>query len=137
MIIMDNTTVRTNRNIDTGFFVILISGFCNFNQGGCLPTSDSFLLSCDADRTAADSDFYEICTSLCQKTEAIAIHHVSCSYFNRITIIFTNIINGNLLPFGETFGTVNAKSICSCFQKCRNTFPVISGIDSCTHHIAF
>ena len=69
MIIMDNTAIRTNWNIDTCFFVILISGLCNFNQGCCLSTSDSLLFSCDTDRTTANSNFYKICTSLCQETE--------------------------------------------------------------------
>ena len=136
MVIVDNSAVRADRNIDTGLFVIGVSSSCHLDQRSCLASSDSLLFSCDADRASADSDFDEISSGLRQETESFRIHHIACAHLHTLSVILPDIVDGDLLPLGKALRAVDAEHIGACFQKCWNTFLIVSRIDTRSHHVA-
>ena len=57
---MNDTTVRADRNINTGLFKVLISCLADFDQSGSLSTADTLLFTGDADGAAADTDLDKV-----------------------------------------------------------------------------
>ena len=103
---MDNTAVRANRHIDSRLLIICIPGFGYINEGGSLSSSDSLLLTGNTDSAAADTYLYKICSGLCQKTETFSVYDISGTYFYCISVVFPDIVYGQLLPLRKAFGTV-------------------------------
>ena len=64
MIIMNDTTIGANWNINTRFFVVFITLTANINKSRSLTTTDTLGFTGNADRTAADTNFNKISTSL-------------------------------------------------------------------------
>ena len=114
MMVIYNTAIRTYRNIYACFFKILISCLANFNQSGCLTSTDTLGFTGDTNGTAADTNLNKVCTAVGKETETFSIYYVTCADFNAVAIVLTNPSDGELLPFAETFGGVNAKHICTC-----------------------
>ena len=111
VVIVYDTAIRAYRNIDTGFLVVFISCLANFNQRGSLSTADTLGFTGDADRTAADTYLNKVSSSLSEEQEAVAVNYVACANLNLVTIVLTNPVDGNLLPFRITFGRVNAENV--------------------------
>ena len=133
MIILNNSTIRTDRHIHTCFAEILIAGLCHFNKCSSLSTSDSFLFAGDTDRTTTNTYFYKVGTSFGQVHKSVAIHNVSCSYFCFVAKRQLNIFECFLLVFRKTIRRVNTHNIYSGFHQSRYALFVVAGIDTCTY----
>lgn len=86
MTIMDYTSIRTNRNINTCFSEIFISSFNYFSQSCCLTPSNSLLFTGYTYGAASNSNFYKIRSSTYQVEKSLTIHDISSSDFNCIAI---------------------------------------------------
>lgn len=75
------------------------------------PRPIPFCFTGDADGTAADADFYEISASLGEEEEAVFVDNVSGTYTDLAVVFLMNPVEGNFLPFGETFGRIDAEDI--------------------------
>jgi len=60
MVIVHNTAVGTNRNIDSRFFKVIIAGFCDLNKRRRLPPSYTLRFAGNTDGTTADTDLDKI-----------------------------------------------------------------------------
>lgn len=137
MVVINDTAIRTNRNINTGFFEIFVSSFSDFDNSGSLSATDPLLFTGDTDGTAADTDFDEVCTGFGKETETFTVNDISGTDLYSVTVVFTDPVDSQLLPFRETLGRVDTKHISTGFNQCRNTFSVVTGIDSRTDDITF
>ena len=136
MIIMNDTTITTDWYINTGFFVIFISCFCNLDSSCSLSPSDSLCLTGNTDRSTTDTDFDKVSATVSKETETIGIYNVTSSNLHGITIMLTNPINSKLLPFAESFTGIDTKHVYTCFYQRWYTFCIISCINSGTNHIS-
>ena len=90
MMVVNNTAVRTNRNINAGFIEIFVPCFANINKSGCLTAADTLGLTGDADRSAADTNLNKVSTCLCKEEEAIPIDNISGTDLNAVAVLFTD-----------------------------------------------
>ena len=99
MVILNQSAVGANRNVDSSGFVITVALGSHVDNSGSLSSSDTFLFAGNADRAATDTHFYEIGTSLGKIAETFGIYHVASTYFNSVAIIFANPFDSVFLPF--------------------------------------
>ena len=132
-----NTAVRTDGNINSGLFKIFITGLAYLDQRRRLTASDTLGLTGDTDGTASDSDLDKVRSAFRQIQEAFPVNHISRSYFYRISIFFTDKINGLFLPFAVSFGGIDTKHVRSRFQQSRHSLFIVAAVDACSHHIPF
>ena len=137
MVVIYDTAVRADRNINTGFFEVFVTSSSNFNQSSCLATADTFLFTSDADRTAADTNFNEVSASFCQEAEAFTVNYVTSTNFNGVAVVFANPVESNFLPSAVTFGRVDAQYVATSFNQSRYTFSIVAGVDTSTNNVAF
>ena len=133
VVIVNNTTIRANGDINSGFLKIFITGSCNFNQRGCLTSADALGLASDADGTAADADLHEIGTCVSKEQETFFIHNIASTDFYGVAIVLSYPGNGLFLPAGKAFGGVDAKHICTGLHQRRNALCIVAGVDTCTN----
>ena len=79
MIIVNDTAVRADRNVDAGLFEILVTSGCNLDQSGSLTAADALLLTGDADGAAADADLDKVRAGLSEEAEALTVNDVACA----------------------------------------------------------
>ena len=70
MVVINDTAVGADGDIDAGLLIILITCLADLDQGSCLAAADALGLTGDADGAAADTDFDEVSAALCQEEEA-------------------------------------------------------------------
>ena len=68
VVVVNDTAVRADRNIDAGLLEILVTGGCNLDQSRSLTAADALLLTGDADGAAADADLDEVRARLGEET---------------------------------------------------------------------
>ena len=134
---MNDTTVRADRNINTGLFKVLISCLADFDQSGSLSTADTLLFTGDADGAAADTDLDKVSAAFCQEEEAVTVDNVASTDLDRVTIGLSGPFEGAFLPFGEAFGRVDTQNVCASLNQCGNALFVVTGIDTGTYDITF
>ena len=137
VVVLNDTAVRADWNVDTGFFEVFVTSSSNFNYGSSLAAADTFLFAGDADRTAADTDFDEVSACFSQEAEAFCVNNVAGTNFYGVAVVFADPFDGQALPFGEAFGRVDAQYVSACFNQSRNAFCVVTGVDTCAYYIAF
>ena len=135
MVIVYDAAVRTDRNVYACLFIIFISCLSHFDNCGSLSTSDTLLFSRDTDRTASNTDFDKVSTCICQVFETFFIYNISCTDLYTVAVLFSYEIKGQLLPFCKAFGGVDAKHICTGLYESRDTFCVVSGVDTGAYDI--
>ena len=84
MIIVNDTAVRADRNVDAGLLEILVTSGCNLDQSGSLTAADALLLTGDADGAAADADLDEVRAGLSEETEALTVNNVARADLNGV-----------------------------------------------------
>ena len=136
MVIVDDAAVGADGHVDAGFLIVLIAGLCHLDDSGSLTTANALGLAGDADRTAANADLHEVCTSLGQEAEALGIHNVACAHLDGIAVVLTDPADGAALPLGVTLGRVDAQHIHTGIHQCGHALGVIAGVDAGAHHIA-
>ena len=103
MVVMNDTAVGANRNINSCFLEVTVTFSADVYKGCCLSATDSLCLTCDTYGTAAYADFNEVCTALCEETESFGIDNISCTDFYVISVMLTNPCNSVFLPLGISF----------------------------------
>ena len=136
MVIIDDTAVRANRHVDSGFSEISIAGPGNLEHSRGLATADAFLFTGDADRTAADTDFDKIGTRLDQVAKAFFVDDIAGAYFD-LRIVLLDPLQGLSLVFGESVRRVDDQDIGACLDQGWNAFGIVAGIDAGADHQAF
>ena len=137
MVIVHNAAVAADRHIDAGFFIIFVTGFANIDQRRSLTAANPLGLTGNADRTAADTDFYKISAAFRQKTETFRIHYVAGPNLHRITVMIPDPFQREPLPLGITFGRVDTQHVHPGFHQSGHTLRIIAGIDTGAYHMAF
>ena len=117
MIIVNDTAVRANRNVDAGLLEILVTSGCNLDQSGSLTAADALLLTSDADGAAADADLDEVRAGLSEETEALTVNNVARADLNGVLILRAYPLKGAALPLGEALGGVNAENVCARLNR--------------------
>ena len=84
--IIHNTAVGANRYINACFLKILVPCPADIYQSSCLSSADSLGFAGYADRTAADTDLYKICTAFCKEAEAFCVNDISCTNLYGISV---------------------------------------------------
>ena len=135
MIVVNDTAVRAYGNIDTCFFVILITFLAYLDKRCSLTSADTLLFTGDTDRAAADTYLDKVCTAVSEETEAFAVHYVTCADLYAVAVAFSDPVDSELLPFGITLRAVDTKHVCTCFNKSRNTLCVVSCVDTCANYV--
>ena len=107
MVVIYDTTIGADGNVDACFFEVFISCLCYFDNCGSLTTADTFLFSCDTDGAAADTNFYEVSAAFSQETEAFCVYYVTCAYFYGIAVCCSDPFQSIFLPFAVAFGRVD------------------------------
>ena len=88
--VVNNTTVRANRNINSGLFKIFVTGGTNLNKSGCLTASDTLGFTGNANRATADTNLNKVSTCLCMEEVAIPIDNISGTDLNAVALLFTD-----------------------------------------------
>ena len=135
VVIVNDAAVGTDGDINTGFLVVIVSCLCNLDDSRGLSTADPLLLTGNADRTAADADFYKVCAAVCQETEALCIYYVACANLYGVAVGFTNPFQCILLPFAVALGGVDAQDVYACLYQSRYSFLKVSCVDACADNI--
>ena len=134
--VIDDSAVGADRNIDAGLLKIFVSGLADLDQGCRLAAADSLGLACDADGSAADSDLDKVRSAFRQEQETFLIHNIACAHLDGVAVFFADPGKGKLLPFGKSLGGVDAENIRARLNQCGNTLRVVSGIDTGADHKA-
>ena len=79
--------------------------------------------------------FDKISTCICQVIETFSVYNISCTYLHAVAVLFSYEIKGQLLPFCKAFGGVDAKHICTGLYESRDTFCIVSGVDTGAYDI--
>ena len=119
--IVNDTAVRTNRNVNSRFFVIFISRLGNFDNRRCLTSADSFRFAGYTNRTTADTYLDEIRARFGKEQKSVLIDNVSRADFNLIAIFFSYEFDGFFLPAGVTLGRIDTKNVRARFYESGNS----------------
>src|SRR5699024_4852995 len=111
MVIMHDAAIRTDRNINTGLFIIFITCPGHFDRRSRLSTADTLLLTGDADGAAADTDLDEVCTGFCQEAESFRIDDVSGTDLDTVAITIADPLQRDGLPLAEAFAGIDAQYV--------------------------
>ena len=136
MIVINDSAVGTDRNVNTSLFIVFISCCSNIKNCRSLTTANTLLLSCNADGSAADSYLNEISSVFSKESESFAVNNVACPNLNGITVCIADPLKRPCLPFGISFRRVNRQDIYSGFKKSGDPFLIISGIDTSTNDVS-
>ena len=135
MVVVNDTAVRADRNVDAGLLEILVTSGCNLDQSGSLTAADALLLTGDADRAAADADLDEVRAGLSEEAEAFTVNNVARADLYTVAVLCAYPGQGAALPLREALGGVNAENVCARLNQCRNTLCVVAGVDACADYI--
>ena len=133
--VVNDTTVRTYRNVNTRFFKISITFCANVDKRSCLTTADTFSFTCDTNRTTTDTNFNKVCATVSKESKACSVNYVTSTDFYAVAVIFSYPSNSSLLPFRKTFRRVDTKNVYACFNKRRDSFCIVSSVDTCTNNV--
>ena len=100
MVIVYQTTIATDRDINAVSFEILVTSFRYVDQGGSLSATDTFLLTGDTDGTTTDTYLDEIRSGVSQVVETILVNHVSGTNQYLVSVGILDPVQGLVLPFG-------------------------------------
>ena len=135
MIIVNDTAVRANRNINACFFEISVTLLAYLDKCCSLTSAYTLLFTGNADRAAADADLDEVCSAICEEAEAFLINNVTCADLYAVAVVCTDPVDSQLLPLGVALGAVDTQNIRTCVNESRNTLCVISCVDTCAYYI--
>ena len=135
MVVINDTAVRADGNIYAGSFIVFVSCLADLNQSRCLASADALGFSCDADRAAADTDFYKVCAAFGKEQKAFLVNNISGTDLDGVAVVCADIVDRQLLPFGKAFRRVDAKHVCTGIDKSRNSFGVVTGVDTGTDNV--
>ena len=136
VVIVHDAAVGADGHIHARLLKILVPGLGYFNDSRCLAAADALGLAGDADGTAADTDLHEIRARLCQKAEALAVHHIACAHLDAVAVFGADPADGAALPLGKALGGIDAQHVRARFHQRGHALCVIAGIDARTHDIA-
>ena len=136
VVVVNDAAVGADRNINSCLFEIFITLSCNFNYCCSLSAADTLLLTGDTDGTSADTDFNKVCACISQESEAFSVNYVACTDLYSVAVLFTNPCDSVALPFAVALGAVDAENVNACFNKCRNSFHVVTGINTGAYNIS-
>ena len=137
VVIINDTTIGANGNINAGLSVVIITSLAYINQSSCLAAANALLLTSDADGATADADLDEVCASVSQEAEAFSVNNVTSANLYAVTIMFTNPVQSNLLPSAIAFGGVNAEHVNTSVNQCGHTLSIIAGVNTSANDMAF
>ena len=103
VVVVNNSAIRTNRNINACLCVVFITGFCNFYCSCCLTTTNTFLFTSNTNGTTTDSYFNKVCTIFCKEHKAIAVNNITSTNFYILAKLVVNIMQSSSLPLTVTF----------------------------------
>ena len=101
--VVNDTAVGANGNINSLFFKVFVTGFTNLDKGGSLTAADTLGFAGNTDGATADTNLYKVGAAIGKKTEAFSVNNVTCADFYRIAVIFAYPFDGALLPLGKAF----------------------------------
>ena len=136
MIVVNDTAVRADGNINTCFLIVFVTCSSNLNNSACLSASDTLCFSGDTDRAAADTDFNKVSASLCKEAEAVTVNYVTCANLYRIAISLTNKVNGLLLPDCKALRGIDTENISARINKRGNTLLIVTGVYTRSNNIS-
>ena len=137
MVIVNDTAVRADRNIDACLLIVFVTCLADIDKSRSLTASDTLRLTGDADGAAADTDLDEICSCLCEEQEAFTVNNIARANLYLRSELLMNVVKSNALPLGISLRGINAESINACIKKKRNTLSIVTRIDTCAYTIAF
>ena len=117
MVVIDDTAVGADGNIDAGLFIIAIALGTDLNDRRGLAAADSLGLTGDADGPAANPDLDKICAAVSKEAEAGRINDITRADLDTVTVFFADPGQGELLPVCVAFGGVDAKHVGTGFYK--------------------
>ena len=79
MIIVNDTAVRADRNVNSRFLEILVTSLCHVDNRSSLSSAYTLGLTGDTDRAAADTDFYKVSSCFSEEAETLTVNDVTCS----------------------------------------------------------
>ena len=135
MIIVNDTAVRANRNINTCFLKVSVTLLTYLDKCCSLTSAYTLLLTGNADRAAADADLDEVCAAICEEAEAFLINNVACADLYAVAVVCTDPVDSQLLPLRVALGAVDTQNVRTCVNESRNTLCVISCVDTCAYYI--
>ena len=136
MIIVNDTAVRADRDVNTCLFKIFIPRLCYLDDCRSLSAADTLGLTRDADGTSTDTDLYKVRASLCKEQETVSVDDITGTDLDAVAVMFTDPGNRSALPLAEALGRIDTENVRSCFNQCRNTLCVVSCIDTRSDNIA-
>ena len=137
MVVIDDAAVRADGDVDASFLKIFVALGTHVNERGRLPAPNSFSLTCNTDRTAADADLDKVRACVCKETESLAVNDIARTDFDRITVLLADVLNGHALPLGESLGGVDAKNIYTRGNEGRDAIRIIARINAGADNVAF
>ena len=80
--------------------------------------------------------FTKSAPALGQEAEAVAIHHVAGADLDGVAVLFTDEVDGVLLPDGVALGGVDAEDVRAGLDQRGHALCVVAGVDARAHQIA-
>ena len=136
MVILHDTTVGADGNIDAGLLVVLVAGLGNLNDSGSLAAANALGLAGDADGAAADADLDEVSASLGQEEEALAVDNIASADLHLIAVVLADPGDGAGLPLAEALRGVDAEDIHTGVHQSRYALGVVAGVDAGAYDVA-
>ena len=87
MVVVNDTAVTRNGNVNAGLLEISVSLGADLNKSRRLTATDSLGLTGDTDRTAADTDLDKVSTAISEEAEACRVNYVTCADLNAVAVI--------------------------------------------------
>ncbi len=98
MVIVDDTAVGADRDVDARLLEILIALAADVDERRRLAAADALRLARDADRAAADADFDEVRTRLREEAEALGIDDIARTDLDVLTEMLVDVAERDALP---------------------------------------
>ena len=137
MVIVYNTAVGADGDIDAGLLEVPVPFPCDLEQRSCLTPADTLLFAGNADAASADAYLYKVRTALRKEAEAVGIDDVARADLDAVAVLFADIVYGYLLPFREALGGVDAEHVHACLNELGYTLRIVARVDACADHVAF
>ena len=136
MVIVNDSAVGADRNINSGFFEVLITSRSNLDNCSRLSAADALLFTRNADGATADTDLHEVRPNVRKVAETFAVNDIACTDLHTVAVFFAHPANRICLPLTVTLGTVDAKHIHACLNQRRDSFFVVTRVDACAYNIS-
>ena len=136
VVIVNDSAVGADRNINSGFFEVLITSRSNLDNCSRLSAADALLFTRNADGATADTDLHEVRPNVRKVAETFAVNDIACTDLHTVAVFFAHPANRICLPLTVTLGTVDAKHIHACLNQRRDSFFVVTRVDACAYNIS-